>query len=439
MNIQKYLDEAKKRGIEPYQVSTSLSTEVSVEVYNGEVETQQIGSSQDIGAKGLFEGKQGSFSTDAIDSLTPSLMAQKVLESAKFGKMEKKEDYFKGGLKYKACKKPKNAFQEADLKQLRNAALGLCEEVQKRDERCKKVTIGLSMVSSKSSKFNSLGMKCSDKGKVFEGSIEIVAQSSEKEPRSSFCSFHSMESLDDLISQARKKIDEVISEAVDFFGSHAIETKNYSVVLSRKAVGSLLGTYLGQLNAKSVQKHLSVFEGKLNTQIMSDCLTLKNVPHILSPYSSSYDSDGYPTQDFTFIQNGVLKTYFYSLETANVEGIPSNGCACGGGNGMPCIVEVENGEDSLSDLFKKMKNGLYILSFSGLNSGINGQTLDFSLPCEGYIIEEGEKKSTFSMMVAAGNLKDLFSSVKAVGNDNDIDQQKYIPSMWIESLMVSGK
>ena len=61
LNLKKYFEEAKKLGLEPYQVSYSVSTEASVEVFNGEVEQQQIGTAQDISAKGIFEGKQGSF------------------------------------------------------------------------------------------------------------------------------------------------------------------------------------------------------------------------------------------------------------------------------------------------------------------------------------------------------------------------------------------
>lgn len=439
MNIQKYLKEAEDRGISPYQVNYSLSTEMSVDVFNGEIETQQIGSSQDISAKGIFDGKQGSFATDAIDSLTPSLMAEKVLESARFGKEAKAEDYFKGGLRYKPCKKPKTPFIETNLKELRHFGLDLCKIVREKDSRLTQVTVSVSMLTSSTTKFNSLGLKCSEKGKAYFGSIEIVCENEQKEPRSSYCGFHSMVSLEDLKEQALKKIDEMISLAVDFFGSKALPTKKYKVVLSRSAVSSLLGTYLSQLNAKSVQKHLSVFEGKIDQQIMSKCLTMKNTPHVLSPYATSFDADGHPTTDFTFIDKGVLKTYFYSVETANVENKESNGCSNGNGNGSPTIVYIKPGKYSLDDLFAKAKNGLYITSVSGLNSGINGQTLDFSLPCEGYLIKDGKKDIAFSMMVVAGNLKDVFDSVLAVCNDQELDQHKFIPSMLVKSLTVSGK
>ena len=439
LNLKKYFEEAKKLGLEPYQVSYSVSTEASVEVFNGEVEQQQIGTAQDIGAKGIFEGKQGSFATDAIDNLTPAFMANKVLESAKFGKEANADDYFKGGKKYKKAKTALKEFKPATLKELREFALELCKEVKSRDPRLDKVSIDVTMQTSESMKANSYGMKCSDKMTYFFGYISIVAQDEKGEPRSGGKSFNSPKSLEDLRKHALEAIDEAIHSAVDFFGTGPCKSKTYKTVLSRSSFGSLLGFFLGQLNAKSVQKHLSLFEGKKGSQIVSKLLTMKNMPHVTSPSASSYDADGYPTLDFTFIKNGVLEDYFYSVETANVENRESNGCSSGNGNGSPTLVVVKPGKHDLDSLFAKIKNGLYITSVSGLNSGINGQTLDFSLPCEGYIIKDGKKEGALSMMVMAGNLQNLFNSVIAVGNDIDPEQARFIPSIAVKGLAVSGK
>ena len=439
INLKKYLIEAEKQGIAPYQVSYSSSTEASVSVFNGDVEGQQIGTAQDIGAKGIVNGKQGSFSTDAIDKTTPSFLAQKVLESAKFGKEAKEDDYFKGGKKYRKAKTALKDFKVSTLKELREFALDLCAEVKAKDSRLAKVSVDVSMQTSISMKANSFGVQCSDELKCYFGYIEIVAEDEKGEPRSGGKGFLSFKSLEDLKQEAHRVLDEAIHSAVDFFGSPAAKSKQYKVLLDRSCVKSLLGFYVGQLNAKSVQKHLSLFEGKLGTQIASKNLTMKNTPHVTSPSASSYDADGYPTQDFTFIDKGVLKTYFYSVESANVDHVESNGCSVGNGNGAPVIISIKPGKNSVEELFTKMKNGIYLTSISGLNSGINGQTLDFSLPCEGYLVRDGKKAEAVSMIVAAGNLQNIFNSVIAVANDVEKEHCHFIPSMLIKSIAISGK
>ncbi len=438
--MKKYFEEAKKNNIDPYQTSYSTSTEASVEVHNGNVEVQQIGTTQDISAKGIHDGKQGSFSTDCIDKFTPSLMAENVLQSALYGKEAKAEDYFHGGLKYRKTKVSRiKDFRKSTLKELRDFALSVYEDVKSRDARLTKITVSVSMQTGESEKFNSYGVKCKDQGSYYVCSISVVAENEDKEPRSGYKGCHSFHSLEELKVKTREIIPEVISSAVDFFGSSALKTKKYKTLLSRSCVASLLSYFLGQLNAKNVQQHLSLFEGKLDTQIVSGSLTMKNIPYALSLGASNYDADGYPTQEFTFIKNGVLKDYFYSVETANKDNRKSNGCCSGNGHGAPIVVSVRPGRNDLDSLFAKVKNGLYITSVSGLNSGINGQTLDFSLPCEGYLIKDGKKDKAFSMMVVAGNLLDVFNNILAIGNDVEPDNGRFIPSMIVKSLTVSGK
>ncbi len=439
MTMKKYFEEAQKRGIEPYQISYSMGTETSVEVHNGNVEVQQIGTCQDISARGIVDGKKGSFATDCIDKNTPSLLAENVLCSAKFGKEDKPEYYFHGGLKYKKLKTKQKDFVPSTLKDIREFALSYCDDVKKKDSRIKNVTVSVTMGNLTTQKFNSYGLKCKDESTLYSMSISIVAENEEHEPRSGYRSVFSFLSLEELKKRADEKLPEIISSAVDFFNSKPLESKKYKILFHSSCVGSLLAFFLSQLNAKSVQQHLSVFEGKIDAQIVSKCLTIKHTPHILHPSATNYDADGYPTKEFTFIQNGILKDYFYSIETALKENRESNGCASGNGNGSPILISVKPGKNDLDALMKKVKNGLYITSISGLNSGINSQTLQFSLPCEGYVIKDGKKDKAFSMMVVAGNLQDVFSEVLAIGNDVNPSLGKTIPSMVIKSLTVSGK
>lgn len=439
INAKKYFDEGKKRGLDPYTLSYSFSTETSVEVFNGEVETQQIGTTQDIGAKAIYDGKLGSFGTDAIDEKTAGLMADNILESAKFGKEEKAENFYHGGGRYKKAKTVLPDFKPATLAQIREAALGLCKKIQEKDARLTKVQVNISMIDATSGKENSYGVKCKDAIKCFVGYIELVAEDETKEPRSGSHSFHSFHSLDDLMKEADLILDEAIHSAVDFFKTGPCKSKKYKAVLKPGAVASLLGFYLSQLNAKSVHKHLSLFEGKLNQEIMSKSITMRHTPHVTCGSSGSFDADGHPTTDFTFVQRGVLKTYFHSVETALEDGIESNGCAVGSGNAGPMVVTVTPGKKSLDELFAKMKNGIYITSISGLNSGINAQTLDFSLPCQGYLIKDGKIDKAVSMIACAGNLKDLFNSVVALGSESKYDGGIFTPAFLVKNFAISGK
>ena len=95
--------------------------------------------------------------------------------------------------------------------------------------------------------------------------------------------------------------------------------------------------------------------------------------------------------------------------------------------------------DSKEDLFAKIKNGLYINDVSGLNSGIDSTSLNFSLPCQGYVIKDGKKDKAVSMIIMAGNLLDLFNDVSYIGSDVYDDSSIITPSIAVKKLQVSGK
>ncbi len=438
-NFNKYFEEAEKRGIAPYSIGFGRTTETSVEVFNGEVETQQIGSTQEIGARGLHDGKIGGFSTDAIDAKTPEIMAEKVLEASKFGKEDKAENFFAGGLRYRKIEGEDIEMKKSTLKELREAAIAFSKKIQGLDKRVTQVTVGLSMVESEMMKRNSLGLKFSQKSSYYVGSVELVCEDESKEPRSSSIGFYSFLSLEDLMKEGEKKLSDLLHGVIDFFKTGPCASKKYKAVLSPSCVADLFSFLKGHFNAKSVEKHLSVFEGKVGEEIMSKKLTILHTPHKNTPAAMKCDSDGYPAQDFTLIKRGVLQTYCYSLETANQENRKSNGCACGGGNAVPGCLTVKEGKKTKEELFEEMGNGIYINNISGLNSGINSQTLDFSLPCQGYLIKDGKKDKAVSMIVCAGNLQDLFEHVVDLANDSRFTSGMITPSILFKSLAISGQ
>lgn len=439
MEFEKYFEEAKKRNITPYQISHGISKDSSVSTLNGVVEDQKIGISQDISAKGLLNGKLGSFSTDAIDELTPSILADGVLESALYGKEGKKENFFAGGLEYKKADIIDDNFKEATLKDLRELALELSKIVKEKESGITNIMVSIGETDVFVEKTNDLGLYCTEKSKCFYGGIEIVAEDDDKEPRTSAEDFKSFISIEDLKIEGLKVIDKLISGAVDFFKSKPCKSTNCKVVFSPDCISTFLGYYTSHLDAKMIHNHLSLLEDKLGKKVVSDKLSIEHTPHIRSLSSSSFDSDGYPTQDFNIIKNGVLNNICYCVESANEDKTKSNGCACGNGNASVITLSVEKGKKSLDELFKEAGDGIYINQISGISTGMNTQTLQFSLPCQGYLIKNGKKDKAVSMIVCSGNINDLLSNVIDLANDVKDTDGCFTPSILFSNIAISGE
>lgn len=440
INIKRYLDVAKKYQVTPYQIEYRETIKTSIDFFNGEVESQEIGHINGISARGMFNGKRGSFGTDHIDKNTAELLAANVHDNALYGREDKAEYYFKGGAKYKKLNTWRKDFIDANLSDMKEIGKAMTEEAKSIDPRVSKVEISIIKSEIHGMKANNQGLYLTDKRRCYHCSIGVICVDETGESRTGGRSFSSRISLADLVSKSHDYIKDAVKSAIDFFHTGPVKSGNYKVLLHPYVFGDLFDFYLDQLDAKSVQKHLSVFEGKKGQQIASKKLTVLNTPHISENTAALFcDSEGVPTQKFAVIKNGILMNYFYSLETALEDKVESNGCACGSsGNAGPKIITIKPGKKNFEALLATMKDGLYITDMNGLNSGIDSQTLDFSLPCEGYLVKDGKIDKAVSMIIIAGNLKDLFMNVTAVGSDT-VESSGFIsPSVLIKKASISG-
>lgn len=440
MEFDLYFKNANKLNIKPFILSKGVGKETSVVVLNDIVEEQQIGISQSISAVGLKNGKKGSFKTDAIDSKTPKLLADSVNIACEYGKEYKEEYFYKGGdINVEKADVLDPNFKSSTLKEIRQAALDLSSEIKKLDSRIKDCNISITLGEIDSKLIDGMKLDCSEKLKCYTGSISLICNDLDGEPRSSYDVFNSFLSLDDLILKMKSKAKNVLKKAVDLFKSQPCNSGIYNVVLNQECVSTLVSFLLSHLNSKMIEKHLSIYENKLNTQIISPLITINHTPHKRAMSSRSYDSCGYPSKDFNVVNKGILKNIFYSYENAIKENVTPNGCSQGNGNGGPFTLTIENGSSTLKEAFNQIQNGLYITSLSGISTGLDDQTLDFSLPCEGYLVKDGVIDKAVSMIVVSGNLKDLFNHCILVCNDSEYQDGVFTPSMAFTNIAISGK
>jgi PmbA protein len=206
-----------------------------------------------------------------------------------------------------------------------------------------------------------------------------------------------------------------------------------AAVLAPEILGMLLQAVLMGVNGRAVAKGESPLADRLGEQILDASVTIHDDPHLaFCPGASALDSDGIPTRPTMIVENGVLRTFLYDLDSAGLAGAdPTGHSGC-----HPYCPEVLAGETPHDQLLAGLEDGLYVKRLIGFGQSnlMNG---DFSANIAlGYRVRDGEIVGRVKNAMIAGNVYNLLGRKVTLASDRD--PVRRIPSGRVEDLSVSA-
>ena len=439
MNSKKYFALAKENGIDVCELTLSKDTSLNFEIFKGEVISYSVELSKGISSRGIFNNKLGASFTEKDDKDTYMFLINAIKDSASLSETLDEAIIFKGSEKYKK----KSTFSKKLAAWTVDEKLKICHEIEKKliaaDSRISDVEVMYSDSSSESEIINTYGLHLKSKSNYFTIYASIVVKEGTE-----------IKSYYDLIfdnDPAKIDVDKFVKDIVEAglrkLHGESIKAGSYKGVLSRNCVSSLLNAALSSAIAESVQKHTSVWEGKLNTKVFSEKLTIYEKPLANNFFYTYFDGEGVATYNKTVIEKGVLKTYFYNLVTAKKDNVASTGNGTKNGSKVGTSfgnIFVKPGRLSEEELIKKIGNGVYISDISGLHAGLDANSGNFSLQAEGFHVVDGKLGSPLTLFTVSGNIFELFNSVIAVGNNLKLlPSATFVPSIAFKGLKISAE
>ena len=440
LNEKKFFALAKEEGIEAAEVTINEASSLSVSIFHSEVDSLTNNSSYELVARGIYKGKMGSVSVDHVDKNSPELFVKEIKRGASIIENDDPVFIFKGSEKYHK----KRVFKNVDFSENIQEKVGILLEIEKKllafDKRINEVvTVGYEADNSFYKKTNSYGLKLSQKKNSYTYFAEVTAKDGD-EIRTGFSVFASFDENEFNINSF---VEKVAKDALQKLGSVQCESKKYPVVLNPECVATLVSFLISSLDADEVQKHTSLLEGKLHQQVLSKKLTVIENPLEKNLFFRYFDDEGVATNKKYLIKKGVVETYLYTLQTAAKDGVEPTGNGTGSGKASAGTgyTIVKPGKKSEDDMLSTMKEGIYITELSGLHSGMNAQSGNFSLQCAGFMIRDGKKAEPLALITVAGNLLNVFNNIKCIANNSKlvIANQMSCPSILVGKLAISGK
>ena len=240
--------------------------------------------------------------------------------------------------------------------------------------------------------------------------------------------------------------DEAVRRAVRMLGAAKPPTAKVPIVLDQFAAMSFLGVLAGALSAEAVLKQRSLFASMVGQQVGSELFTLVDDGTItIGPAASPFDDEGVPTGRTELFTRGTLNGFLHNTYTAarTGGGTRSSGNAKRGGYKSTPGVGTSNfyldaGELSFEELLAKAEGGVLIQDVSGVHSGANPISGEFSVGATGLRIAGGALGEPLREMTVASTLPEMLAGITGVGSDLRFFSSVGTPSVLFGEMTLAG-
>jgi PmbA protein len=223
-------------------------------------------------------------------------------------------------------------------------------------------------------------------------------------------------------------LDEAAAEAVDkatrLLGAIQPASGLVTLVLEPRMAAAILGIVSAMLNGESVLKGRSPFADRVGEVIASPLVTLVDDPtDPLSLGADTHDGEGLATRRIPLLEAGVLGGFLHNTMTGRRAGVPSTASAVRSFRSTPGVgaqaLAVTPGAGTLDDLVAGVDRGVLVQSMTGLHSGVNPVSGDFSVGVEGLMVRGGARAEPIREATVASTLQRLLLDVAAVGGERE--------------------
>jgi PmbA protein len=253
---------------------------------------------------------------------------------------------------------------------------------------------------------------------AFLSSAAIVGEGADSHTGSGFSAGRGFDALD--IDRAAH---DAVLRATRMLGATKVASDRLTVVFDPRVVTTLLSIVSSALSGEAVVKGRSFFAGRVGEKVATASFSLVEDPTEPRAFSAAaFDAEGLACRRTTLIDGGILQGFLYDTVSGRRAGTASTASAVRGGYagtpGPGCrALLLEPGNHDQAAILAVVGEGLFVQSVTGVGSGVNPVSGDFSVGVEGLMIRDGELAEPVREVTVASTLQRMLQSVLHVGAD----------------------
>ncbi len=215
---------------------------------------------------------------------------------------------------------------------------------------------------------------------------------------------------------------DAVDRATRLFGARSVPSQRLPIVFEPRLASTIIGLAGSTLTGERVLKGRSPFADRMGQPIASAHFVLVDDPtNPDSMGADTYDGEGLACRRNVLIDGGVLTSFLHNSYTGRRSGAASTGSAVRGYRSTPGVgcqaLSIAPGARSFDDIVASIDHGFLIQSMTGLNSGVNVVSGDFSVGAEGLMIRHGVIAEPVREVTVASTLQRLLLDIREVGCD----------------------
>ena len=406
--------------VEAYVVRTR---DTDVEVFGGEVESLTTASVEGVGIRVIAGGRQGlawagSLAPDVIDETL-----KEARDNAGFGEPDEWYGLASpadvNGAAPPALDLWREELVSVSTEEKVRIALDLERATKAADTRIRNVeSASYGDALAEAALANSLGVEAHTRRTTCSASA--VALADDGSSTQSGYGFVAGRTLSDLDLDSIPR--DAATRACRLLGAKPVPGRRIPVILDPLVTRSVLGVLSSAFNGESMLKGRSLFAGRAGQVIGAPFVQLIDDPTDERALGASqFDGDGVPTRRNALIVDGVMQGFLHNVYTGRRSGAGTTASATRGIASTPGVgvraLRLEPGTKSPEEIMRSAGEALFVQSVSGLHSGTNPISGDFSVGAEGLMVRDGAFAEPVREITVASTLQRMLLDIAEVGSD----------------------
>ena len=411
------------RGGEQVEAYVVASRETEIKVFGGEVESLSVADVTGIGVRVISEGRQGIAYAGSLD---PAVIASTLADA-------------RDNTEYGAPDPGYGLAERADVGDREPVTLDLWRDDVLSTTTADKVALAIAAdraVLAQDARIR--GVESTDYGDAAlevamaastgvtatlartMSSVSTSAMAGDRDATQTGWGFDAGRGFHDL--DVERAAAMAAERATRLLGATQPKTQRLAVVFDPMVTASILSLIGAALNGEAVLKGRSMFAEREGEVVGAPAVTILDDPTNPAAFGASpVDGEGVPTRPTTLVRNGRLEGFLHNLYTARRTGTQTTGSAVRGYASTPGVgaraLQLVPGTKSAAEVLAAVPEALYVQSVSGLHSGTNPVSGDFSVGAEGLMVRDGQFAEPVREVTVASTLQRMLHDVLEIGSD----------------------